>query len=124
MSDSDKTKEELLAEIAALRAKMNADDAPDESDTGGSGLTRREVLSTAWVAPVILTVPLGGMVAPNRAQAQTPAPTVPATAPLPTAAPGAVPQPPTPAPTLTPTAFPTVATAEPIPVEISDFDIS
>ncbi|MEO0436656.1 MAG: hypothetical protein AAF098_07090 [Pseudomonadota bacterium] len=152
MGDSDKTKEELLAEIAALRAKMEAGSAdagaepsePKSSDTSDTGITRREVLATAWVAPVILTVPLAASVSPRAfAQPATSVPTVtpptsaPTTAPTltpPTAAPTAVPAPPTSFPTAAPTAgppvtvapptaFPTVA-PEPIPVEISGFDIS
>jgi len=144
MSDSDKTKQELIAEIEALRAKLgDAPDAgsPDAATGSKGGLTRRDVLASAWVAPVILTVPLGAAVAPNRAQAQPPtgapttSPTVSPTSPTalppttsptlapttaPTTAPSAVP---TAAPTVAPTAFPTVA-AGAIPVEISEFDIS
>ena len=67
MSDSKKTKKQLIDELTALRAKMDsagskgaaeAEGAADGQNIGQtSGLTRRDVL-TAWVAPVILTVPL------------------------------------------------------------------
>jgi hypothetical protein len=119
MSDSKKTKKELLAELAALRAQLDAGDASssteEETKREGSGLTRRDVLASAWVAPVILTVPLGASVVSPQAQAQvtTPAPTpISPTPPTP-------PAPPTPAPTAFPTAAPSV-----IPVELSEFEIS
>lgn len=135
MSDSKKTKKELLAEIEALRARLG-DEAPAPTvgavDGVREGMTRREILASAWVAPIILTVPLGASLAvsPQRANAQTGAPT---TAPAPTSSPtpAATPQPPTNAPVMpptsapssVPTAFPTATTRSVIPVEISEFDI-
>ena len=58
MSDSNKTKEQLIEELKALRGQASAGtgDGADTSDAT-TGLTRREILS-GWVAPVILTVPL------------------------------------------------------------------
>ena len=62
MNDSGKTKNELISELEALRAKLNEpapsrplDDAADDS----SGLSRRDLLGSAWVAPIVLSVPLG-----------------------------------------------------------------
>ena len=164
MSDSEKTKQELINELEALRAKMNGKQT-DEPVSGaaptGGGMTRRDILAASWVAPVILTVPLGAVIS-QRAQAQSPTP-APTSAPTqqPTSAPTApttaspphhhrVPtsshrttnrrhhahhQPPSPpsAPTQPvpttvatspPTSFPTAAGSGPIPVELSDFDIS
>ena len=140
MSDSNKTKKELLAEIEALRAKLDGTPSERELDTGSQtkgGITRRDILATAWVAPVILTVPLGASFS-QRAQAQvTPMPTSASTSAPPTMTPTNMPTsaptvPATSAPTLPPTsgpvtapptAFPTAA-ANVIPVEISDFDVS
>ena len=115
MSDSSKTKRELIAELEALRAKLRApaDEPPLDGDV--SGVTRRDLLESAWVAPVVLSVPLavGALGVSHDAAAQpepaTPAPTI-----------GDSPPAPTPAP---PTAFPTAAPGV-IPVEISNFDIS
>ena len=78
MSDSNKTKKELLAEIEALRAKLDGTPSERELDTGSQtkgGITRRDILASAWVAPVILTVPLGASFS-QRAQAQAPMPHV------------------------------------------------
>ena len=122
MSDSEKTKQELINELEALRAKMNGKKT-DEPASGtaptGDGMTRRDILAASWVAPLILTVPLGTAIS-QRAQAQTQ---------VPTSAPTSVPTQPRPpgtsAPTLpAPTSFPTAAGSGPIPVELSDFDIS
>jgi len=58
MSDSDKSKEQLIEELKALRGQSKS--GPDQGSpdsAAGIGLTRRDVLS-GWVAPVILTVPL------------------------------------------------------------------
>ncbi len=146
MSDSEKTKQELINELEALRAKMNGKKT-DEPASGaaptGDGMTRRDILAASWVAPLILTVPLGTAIV-QRAQAQggTGTPQVPTSAPTqqPTSAP-TQPRPPgtgtsaptlpapttvaTSAPTLpAPTSFPTAAGSGPIPVELSDFDIS
>ena len=120
MSDSKKTKKELLAEIEALRAKLAAEPpapGPEATDEPRSGLTRRDVLASAWVAPIILTAPLGASVS-QRANAleHTPAPTTYIGTPAPTGRP-------TRSPTGAPTAFPT-ATPDVIPVEISEFDVS
>jgi hypothetical protein len=58
MSDSDKTKEQLIEELKALRGQSETGKAQTSVDSAAStGLTRRDVLS-GWVAPVILTVPL------------------------------------------------------------------
>ena len=120
MSDSEKTKQELINELEALRAKMNGKKT-DEPASGaaptGDGMTRRDILAASWVAPLILTVPLGTAIS-QRAQAQGGTGT-----PLPTSAPTNAPG--TNAPTLpAPTSFPTAAGSGPIPVELSDFDIS
>lgn len=126
MSDSKKTKKELIAELEALRAKMGgkqADEPASEPTATGDGLTRRDILATAWVAPIILTVPLGAAIS-QRAQAQggTPGTSQPTSQPTaqPTSSPTqltAAPQP--------PTSFPTAAGSDnAIPVELSDFDIS
>lgn len=68
MSDSDKTKEQLIEELKALRSQVGAGkpEATGDADSAG-GLTRRDMLS-GWVAPVILTVPL--MPRTGRAQVQ------------------------------------------------------
>ena len=147
MSDSEKTKQELINELEALRAKMNGKQT-DEPVSGaaptGGGITRRDILAASWVAPVILTVPLGAVIS-QRAQAQpshqhqqphqqqqpTSAPTQqPTSAPTQPEAPhgtgtSAPTQPvPTTVATSPPTSFPTAAGSGPIPVELSDFDIS
>jgi outer membrane biosynthesis protein TonB len=58
MSDSGKSKEQLIEELKALRAQSEAgNDQQQNGSLSGTGMTRRDVLS-AWVAPVILTVPL------------------------------------------------------------------
>lgn len=58
MSDSEKTKEQLIEELKALRSRDQADAGAGSPDSvSGMGLTRRDVLS-GWVAPVILTIPL------------------------------------------------------------------
>ena len=92
MSDSRKTKKQLIEELKALR-QSKAGDASTEhttaSDESQGGMTRREVLS-GWVAPIILAVPL----APRMAAAQPVPPTV---------APGTV------GPTAPPTTAPTTA---------------
>jgi hypothetical protein len=130
MSDSEKTKQELINELEALRAKMNGKKT-DEPASGtaptGDGMTRRDILAASWVAPLILTVPLGTAIS-QRAQAQGGTPGVPTSAPTraPTSAPTSAPTTvATSAPTLpAPTSFPTAAGSGPIPVELSDFDIS
>ncbi len=98
MSDSEKTKQELINELEALRAKMNGKQT-DEPVSGaaptGGGMTRRDILAASWVAPVILTVPLGAVIS-QRAQAQHQHPpahqqqqptSAPQSAPSPTSAP-------------------------------------
>ena len=117
MSDSSKTKRELIAELEALRAKLRApaDEPPLDGDV--SGVTRRDLLESAWVAPVVLSVPLavGALGVSHDAAGQL----TPGTTPAPTITPSIGPPAPTPAPTAFPTAAPGV-----IPVEISNFDIS
>ena len=160
MSDSKKTKKQLIDELTALRAKMDsagskgaaeAEDAADGQNIGQTtGLTRRDVL-TAWVAPVILTVPLmprmaaaasrpgnqlQGTIFPSQFPTQFPSqfPTqIPATlsptnsptgSPTLRPTPGLTPAPvPTSSPTSSPTAFPTVTPTAAIPVELSEFKI-
>lgn len=144
MSDSKKSKKELMAELEALRAKMRVqqDETAASQKDDGNGMTRRDVLSAAWVAPVILTVPLAGVAPKVQAQPipSVPIPTdqptmmptdVPTPMPtdvptmMPTDRPPQTPEPSIPAttpPTSAPTAFPTAA-ASVIPVELSDFDI-
>lgn len=109
MSDSKKTKKQLIDELNALRAQMDPagskSAAEAEGSAGGqnsgqtSGLTRRDVL-TAWVAPVILTVPL----MPRMAAAAQPGNRVQGT---PTQVPGTVFPTPTFQPTRSPTSQPT-----------------
>jgi hypothetical protein len=130
MSDSRKTKKELIEELKALRSKAEVSGAGDQTHAGDtddgspSGVTRRDVLS-AWVAPVILTVPLvpRDVVAqtvrgvPTVEPTQTPTqlePTQSPTQPLqtanPTGGPTAIPtQSPTGIPTAMPTQSPTGA---------------
>lgn len=140
MVDSSKTKKELIAELEALRAKLRAPADEPPLDGDAPGVTRRDLLESAWVAPVVLSVPLavGALGVSHNAAAQPPEPaTTPAptlsptttpTTPAPTmgVGPGPAPTPlPTSAPTASapPTAFPTAAPGV-IPVEISNFDIS
>lgn len=143
MSDSKKSKKELLAELEALRSKLGVKQAKQDDPTEAktSGITRRDVLSAAWVAPVILTVPLAGMAPKAQAQAPTVPTPFPSSIPEPTEMPTMMPTsrptemptqplqtpapatsaPTAPVPTAFPTATPTVADV--IPVELSDFDI-
>ncbi|MDG1389158.1 MAG: hypothetical protein P8L70_00510 [Halioglobus sp.] len=114
MSDSEKTKQELINELEALRAKMNGKKT-DEPASGaaptGDGMTRRDILAASWVAPLILTVPLGTAIV-QRAQAQggTGTPQVP------TSAPTSVPTQPRPTSTSAPTLpAPTSAPTQPRP---------
>lgn len=157
MNDSRKTKQQLIEELKALRAKAGATDTQIKSDKGDIGddssgsITRREVLS-AWVAPVIMTVPLSGPLLPRSALAQsptfaptpypslsptplptfaapTPLPTFAAPTPQPTTRPTPAPTPkPTPSPSVTPTpaptAFPTVSPTTSIAVELSEFEVN
>ena len=99
MSDSKKTKKQLIDELNALRAKMDPAATKGAADSEGAGqttgLTRRDVL-TAWVAPVILTVPL----MPRMAAAAQPGNQVQGT---PTQVPGTL----FPTPTFQPTRNPT-----------------
>jgi hypothetical protein len=146
MSDSSKTKKQLIEELQALRKKVEGETA-NEASSGGKaerGITRREVIS-GWVAPVILTVPLASRMAeaqPVPEGTTTIAPTPPTPAPTPptpvTTAPTPEPTPPTPAPTLQapPTPEPSPPTPVPttqapptpvpttvIPVELTEFDV-
>ena len=131
MSDGKKTKQELIAEIEALRQELTRrerDSAEGEQDLSSEPsfarpMTRREVLG-GWIAPVILSIPLAAATRSGAVRAEpvpetqaptpqpptsapTPQPPTPAPTPFPTG-PAPTPQPPTPAPTPVPTAFPTV----------------
>ena len=150
MSDSDKTKKELIEELEALRAKLGQDSKPDTPADSDGGVSRRDVLQSAWVAPVILTVPVGATVGSSqKAFAQTPtitpgnptpmplSPTVsptfspttsPTVSPTLDLSPTLAPNPPTPAPTVAPTAVPATSpfpTAAPAPSpEVIPVDVS
>lgn len=121
-----KSREQLLAEIEALRQQLAASEAQGDKRSPGASsepslsrpITRREAL-TAWVAPVILSVPIVAALHSETARGQVP-PTAPPTPSPPTGAPtlaptlAPTPSPPTPspptgAPTLTPTLAPTMA---------------
>ena len=105
MSDHEKTREELIAELRALRARLGETEGPD-SGVEAPGSTepeesadpgRRHLIK--WVTPVILS----SATLPKTLYAQgfgPPAPPTPAPTPAPT--PG-----PTPAPTPSPTPSPT-----------------
>ena len=60
MTDENRSREEILAELSALRSELAElkGDAPEAeaSDESQSGISRRKVLGTAWVAPVVVTV--------------------------------------------------------------------
>jgi hypothetical protein len=100
-----RTKEQLLAEIEALKKQLlKQDSGALSSESAGPVLsvpiTRRQAIGT-WIAPVILSVPvLGAVLAPSTAEAErcVPAPTA-----VPTAAPT------TPAPTRAPSRAPSAA---------------
>jgi hypothetical protein len=142
MSDGRKTKKELIEELKLLRAKMKDSDTDNitgvdyADDHSPTGLTRRDVLG-AWVAPVILTVPLVPRdVVAQGANGPAPILGVPTVSPTvisptmnptvinptmnPTVNPTVVP---TGSPTASPTAFPTVSPTMVIPVELSEFEI-
>ena len=72
MSESKKTKEQLLAEIEALKIQVAQTDKPDGATATKperSGHITRRALS-AWVAPVIITLPaLGTILKPGEARA-------------------------------------------------------
>ena len=88
MSDDPKTREQLLAEIETLKRELEQRDAgagkPGSAAVHSSApvfavpVTRRESL-TAWVAPVILALPvvqgLGMVLKPGKAYAATLSPT-------------------------------------------------
>jgi hypothetical protein len=112
--DDSKTREELLAEIAALKAELEKRTAEAGGPTPQTSaapilsvpLTRRESM-VSWIAPVILSLPvvqgIGSLLAPGTAQA-APAPTMVGRCIVaPTAKAGS----PTQAPTRAPTAVPT-----------------
>lgn len=118
-----KTKEQLLAEIAALKSELAARASePARGEPGASvhpvasvPMTRREAIVN-WIAPVILSVPvLGAALKPGTAEAgrcvvaptavPTAAPTAAATA-MPSAAPS-------PAPSFRPTRVPTFTPSAP-----------
>ena len=64
MSDEGKSREELLEELRALRARLRQDGGAANDDLPArpkEGWTRREALgAAAWVAPVVLSVSLTG----------------------------------------------------------------
>jgi hypothetical protein len=83
MSDSKKTKQELLAELEALRAELDAlKTVPDKDVTepAHDGITRREAIA-GWVAPVVLSIPLAGHL--SSAEAEPRASIFPKRAPVP-----------------------------------------
>lgn len=84
MSDSKKTKKDLLAEIEALRAKLDELKAVAGSEwtehADDDGITRREAV-VGWVAPVVLSIPLAGHM--SSAEAEPRASIVPKRAPVP-----------------------------------------
>ena len=51
-----------------MNGKQTDEPVSGAAPTGG-GMTRRDILAASWVAPVILTVPLGAVIS-QRAQAQ------------------------------------------------------
>jgi hypothetical protein len=82
MSDEGKTREELLEELRALRARLRQGEGAASDDLAArpkEGWTRREALgAAAWVAPVVFSVSLTG--SPARGQTgggfvSTPVPT-------------------------------------------------
>ncbi len=138
MSDDKRSKDELLDEITRLRRQVanleSTNEPAAESEGGepifGGQITRRNVMA-AWVAPVILSIPVA-----NRAAAQTPSEpgpgtVVPTSSPTgitqsPTQSPTGITQSPTGAPTQSPTAvptsFPTMVPTQ-VPVELLTFEI-
>jgi hypothetical protein len=110
-----KSREQLLAEIEALRQQLAASEAQGDKHSPGDSsspslsrpITRREAL-TAWVAPVILSVPIVAALHSETARGQVP-PTAPPTPSPPS------PSPPTGAPTLAPTLAPTPSPPTPSP---------
>ena len=132
MSDENKTREELLEELRALRAQVQQDEPAASADTAPrpkEGMTRREALETAaWVAPVILSVSLSGTPAQaQRSQRFARGPMVPTPMSVPTSFPTSFPTPmpvPTASPTSFPTSFPTSMAPTPVvPVELQTFKI-
>jgi len=108
MKDERKTKAELLAEIEQLRDRL-AGEAGDQAElrqpTLSQDMSRRSALKIAWVAPVVLSVPIANVVGrPQKAVAgTTPKPTA-----MPTLMPTMMPtRMPTGYPTLMPTGYPT-----------------
>ena len=110
-----KSREQLLAEIEALRQQLAAREAQGDKHSPGDSsspslsrpITRREAL-TQWVAPVILSVPIVAALHSETARGQVP-PTAPPTPSPPS------PSPPTGAPTLAPTLAPTPSPPSPSP---------
>ena len=96
MGEKGKTREELLAELNALKSKIDA----LEGEDGGGGADveaasnvdslRRNVVKAGWVAPVILAVNLPTAVF---AGAGSPGSPTPAPTPRPTNGPGPAPGP-------------------------------
>ena len=73
MSEQKKTREEVLQEIDGLQRELETIDEED----GESSLTRRVVLGSAWVAPVIVvaTLPADAQSPPSTTQTPTYSPT-------------------------------------------------
>jgi len=110
MSDTKKTKKELIDELEILRGQLRdkaSDDPANPDAPDETGVTRRSVLKAIWAAPVILSIPLtaspavgqpSGTVQPG---CPTMDPTLSPTMPGPTAPPATLD--PTRSPTLPPT---------------------
>ena len=64
MADDGKTREDLLAELKALRGRIDAlegtesEDRADDEDGRGVEQSKRDLVRAGWVAPVILAVNL------------------------------------------------------------------
>lgn len=64
MSDDGKTKEELRAELNALQQRLavlegaETNDRADDEEVPGVEQSKRDLMRTGWVAPVILAVNL------------------------------------------------------------------
>ncbi len=126
MSDENKSREELLAELQELRAELasarsaSTDPMAEEEEHSGSfgdggGISRRKVLGTAWVAPVVVTVGASAQTgSPPSGTTTTLMPTLSPTS-RPTISPTVAPTGgPTTQPTQSPTFMPTLApTSEP-----------
>ncbi len=112
MSDSKKTRKQLIEELEQLRGQV-AQRQQSQSDNSAPALagdvSRRTALKVAWTAPVILAIPLQA----DRSGAQPPVGTVAPGCPTMTPTNAA---PPTSSPTLFPTtAEPTISPTQPVP---------